>query len=161
VTFDILQVSKTYRIRFSVTAMSTLGKAISIAAQAHEGQRDKAGAPYILHPLRVMMKMTTEEARITAVLHDVVEDTDWTMERLAQEGFHGEILVALDCLTRRDGEEYQAFIKRVQQNPLAVTVKIADLEDNLDGSRMKEVTEADEKRIVKYRNALLMLANPR
>lgn len=141
--------------------MSSLEKAISIAAQAHEGQRDKAGAPYILHPLRVMMNMTTEQARIVAVLHDVIEDTDWTIEGLRQEGFGAEILAAVDCLTRRDGEEYQAFIKRVQQNPLAVTVKIADLEDNLDSSRMKEVTAADEKRLEKYRNALQVLVNPR
>jgi len=93
--------------------MSTLEKAIRIAAQAHEGQRDKAGAPYILHPLRVMMKMATEAEQITAVLHDVVEDTDWTMERLRQEGFLGEILAALDCLTRKNGEEYEKFIEPI------------------------------------------------
>jgi (p)ppGpp synthase/HD superfamily hydrolase len=161
VTFDILQVSKAYLIRFSVTAMSSLEKAISITAQAHAGQRDKAGAPYILHPLRVMLKMTTDQARIVAVLHDLIEDTDWTIERLVREGFHGEILAALDCLTRREGEGYEAFIQRVRLNPLAVTVKIADLEDNMDGSRLKEVTEADEKRISKYKNALQELTNHR
>ena len=139
--------------------MSTLEKAISIAAQAHEGQRDKAGAPYILHPLRVMMKMATEAEQITAVLHDVVEDTDWTMERLRQEGFLGEILAALDCLTRKNGEEYEKFIERVKRNPLAVKVKIADLEDNLDVSRLKEVTDADAKRLEKYQQVLKMLSN--
>ena len=137
--------------------MSSLEKAISIAAQAHDGQRDKAGAPYILHPLRVMMKMATEAERITAVLHDVVEDTDWTMERLQQEGFHGEILAALECLTRQDGEDYGKFIERVKRNPLAVKIKIADLEDNLDVARLKEVTEADTERLEKYRQALQML----
>ena len=137
--------------------MSTLEKAIRIAAQAHEGQRDKAGAPYILHPLRVMMKMATEVEQITAVLHDVVEDTDWTMERLRQEGFLGEILAALDCLTRKNGEEYEKFIERVKRNPLAVKIKIADLEDNLDVSRLKEVTEADAERLEKYKQALQML----
>jgi (p)ppGpp synthase/HD superfamily hydrolase len=141
--------------------MSSLGKAISIAAQAHEGQVDKTGALYILHPLRVMMNMTTEQALIVAVLHDLIEDTDWTIEGLRQEGFGAEILDAVDCLTRRDGEEYQAFIKRVQLNPLAVTVKIADLEDNLDVSRLTEVTEADAKRLEKYRNALQVLVNHR
>ena len=139
--------------------MSTLEKAIRIAAQAHEGQRDKAGAPYILHPLRVMMKMATEAEQITAVLHDVVEDTDWTMEGLQDEGFHGEILAALDCLTRRDSEEYGDFIKRVKLNPLAVKVKIADFEDNMDGSRLKEVTEADATRFEKYKLALRILVN--
>jgi (p)ppGpp synthase/HD superfamily hydrolase len=137
--------------------MSSLGKAISIAAQAHEGQRDKAGAPYILHPLRVMMKMTSEAECITAVLHDVIEDTGWTMERLHQEGFHGEILDALECLTRQDGEEYEKFIERVKRNPLSVKMKIADLEDNLDVSRLKEVTEADAERLEKYKQALQML----
>jgi (p)ppGpp synthase/HD superfamily hydrolase len=139
--------------------MSTLEKAIRIAAQAHEGQRDKAGAPYILHPLRVMMKMATEAEQITAVLHDVVEDTDWTMERLRQEGFLGEILAALDCLTRKNGEEYEKFIERVKRNPLAVKVKIADLEDNLDVLRLKEVTDADAKRLEKYKQALKMLSS--
>jgi hypothetical protein len=139
--------------------MSTLEKAIRIAAQAHDGQRDKAGAPYILHPLRVMMKMATVAEQITAVLHDVVEDTDWTMEQLHQEGFNREILGALDCLSRRDGEEYGDFIKRVKLNPLAVKVKIADLEDNLDVLRLKEVTDADAKRLEKYQQALKMLIN--
>ena len=137
--------------------MSSLGKAIRIAAQAHEGQRDKAGAPYILHPLRVMMKMATETEQITAVLHDVVEDTDWTRERLQQEGFHGEILGALECLTRQDGEDYGKFIERVKRNPLAIKVKIADLEDNLDGSRLNGVTADDAKRLEKYQQALQAL----
>jgi len=137
--------------------MSSLGKAISIAAEAHEGQRDKAGAPYILHPLRVMMKMSTDAERIAAVLHDLVEDTDWSLELLRREGFPAEILTALDCLTKHQGEEYAEFIKRVKPNPLAVKVKIADLEDNLDVSRLKNVTEADAKRIDKYKQAMLML----
>ena len=75
-----------------------------------------------------------------------------------QEGFHGEILAALDCLTRQDGEEYEKFIERVKLNPLAVKVKIADLEDNLDVSRLKDVTEADAKRLEKYKQALQMLS---
>jgi (p)ppGpp synthase/HD superfamily hydrolase len=141
--------------------MSSLGKAISIAAQAHEGQSDKAGAPYILHPLRVMMKMASDAERITAVLHDIIEDTDWSLEHLRREGFHNEILDALDCLTKHDGEEYEEFIKRVKLNPLAVKVKSADLEDNLDVSRLKNITEADRKRLDKYRRALLILSQAR
>lgn len=139
--------------------MSSLEKAISIAAQAHEGQSDKAGAPYILHPLRVMIKMTTEAERITAILHDVIEDSDWTIERLQREGFHAEILYALDCLTKQDAEEYWEFIERVKLNPLAVKVKKADLEDNLDVTRLKNVTESDTKRLKKYKQAMLMLVN--
>jgi (p)ppGpp synthase/HD superfamily hydrolase len=106
-----------------------------------------------------MMKMTTEAERITAVLHDVIEDTDWTIERLRREGFHTEILDALDCLTKEDGEEYREFIERVKLNSLAVKVKMADLEDNLDVARLKNVTEADTKRLEKYKHALLMLIN--
>jgi len=140
-------------------AISSLEKAISIAAQAHEGQSDKAGAPYILHPLRVMMKMSTEAERITAVLHDVIEDTDWTIERLRREGFRAEILDALDCLTKEDGEEYGKFIERVNLNDLAVKVKKADLEDNLNVARLKNVTESDTKRLEKYKQAMLMLVN--
>jgi hypothetical protein len=79
------------------------------------------------------------------------------MERLHQEGFHGEILDALECLTRQDGEEYEKFIERVKRNPLSVKMKIADLEDNLDVSRLKEVTEADAERLEKYKQALQML----
>lgn len=140
--------------------MSTLEKAISIAAQAHAGQADKAGAPYLLHPLRVMMKMTSDEERIAAVLHDLIEDTGWSLERLKEEGFGAGILAALDHLTKRDGEEYGDFIERVKRNPLAVKVKIADLEDNLDASRLKEVTAADAARLEKYRRALPLLAGP-
>ena len=139
--------------------MSSLGKAISIAAQAHEGQRDKAGAPYILHPLRVMLKMKTEDEMIVAVLHDVIEDSDLTIDLLRQEGFASEILAAIVCLTRSDDEEYGKFIERIKRNPLAIKVKIADLEDNLDVSRLKEVTAADAERIEKYKQALQILAN--
>ena len=139
--------------------MSSLGKAISIAAQAHEGQRDKAGAPYILHPLRVMLKMKTEDEMIVAVLHDVIEDSDLTIDLLRQEGFASEILAAIVCLTRSDDEEYGKFIERTKRNPLAIKVKIADLEDNLEVARLKEVTAADAERIEKYRQALQILAN--
>jgi len=133
--------------------MSTLEKAISIATQAHMGQKDKAGAPYILHPLRVMMKMPTENEMITAVLHDVIEDTSCTVEMLRKEGFTNDILEALDCLSRKDSESYKEFIERVKQNPLAIKIKLADLEDNMDENRLGTLTEADTKRLDKYRNA--------
>src|SRR5215510_5701883 len=99
--------------------MSTLERAISIAAQAHQGQKDKAGAPYILHPLRMMMRMESEAAMIAAVLHDVVEDTDVTLVQLREMGFSEEILQAVECLTHRDGESYDAFIERVQTSLIA------------------------------------------
>ena len=130
--------------------MATLGRAIAIAAQAHQTQLDKSGKPYILHPLRMMFKMDSEEERITAILHDVVEDTEWTIEALSAEGFSDAILNAVECLTNREGETYQQFIERVKQNPLAIRVKIADLEDNMDMKRLSQFGEKEAERLRKY-----------
>src|SRR5262245_19981709 len=131
--------------------MATLERAILIAAQAHLGQRDKAGAPYILHPLRLMMRMESEAAMIAAVLHDVVEDSDWTLERLRGEGFSDEVMQAVACLTHRDGETYDEFVERVRANAIACKVKITDLEDNMNVKRIGEMTPKDLARIEKYR----------
>ncbi len=133
--------------------MATLERAIAIALEAHQGQRDKAGAPYVLHPLRVMLRLESEPARIAAVLHDVVEDSPWTLEGLAREGFSPEVLAALECLTKQKGEVYEAFIERVKTNPLAVEVKRADLLDNLDLLRLPELSEKDLTRLAKYHRA--------
>jgi (p)ppGpp synthase/HD superfamily hydrolase len=133
--------------------MATIERAILIAAQAHMGQRDKGGAPYILHPLRMMMRMESEAAMMAAVLHDVVEDSDWTMEQLRGEGFSEEVLLAVDCLTRRGGESYDEFVARAQANPIARRVKIADLEDNMNVKRIGEVTAKDLARIEQYHRA--------
>jgi (p)ppGpp synthase/HD superfamily hydrolase len=132
----------------------TLERAIAIAAVAHEGQVDKAGAPYILHPLRMMLAVTTPEARMAAVLHDVVEDTAVTLADLRREGFPEAVLAAVGVLTKREGEDYEAFIQRVAPNPIAREVKLADLRDNSDLSRITEPTEKDQARIGKYRKAI-------
>lgn len=137
--------------------MSTLDRAIQIAVSAHQGQLDKAGRPYVLHPLRMLFQMRTERERITAVLHDVVEDSDRTLEQLRQEGFAEEILAALDCLTQRESEEYTDYIERVRANPLATAVKIADLHDNLDASRLSELQDRDVARLRKYLRTLALL----
>lgn len=113
--------------------MSTLKRAIEIARQAHAGQVDKGGADYIGHPLRVMERGENEEQKIVGVLHDVVEDYDWTFEMLEEEGFAPAIIEALKCVTKlSEGEDYDDFISRVMTNPLAVKVKLYDIEDNLD-----------------------------
>ena len=136
-----------------------LDKAILIAAQAHVGQKDKVDAPYILHPLRMMLRFRSETEMIVAVLHDVVEDNpDWSLDRLHQEGFSEEIIQAVDHLTRRKDETYKEFAERAQQNPIARQVKIADLEDNMDIKRYKHLTEKDQKRLAKYHAAWLKLA---
>ncbi len=141
--------------------MATLDKAILIAAQAHLGQRDKAGVTYILHPLRMMMRMESEVAMIAAVLHDVVEDSDWTFEQLRGEGFSEEILQAVDCLTHRDSESYDDLISRAKSNAIARQVKIADLEDNMNVKRIGEMTPEDLARIEKYHRAWRILTEER
>lgn len=138
--------------------MSTLSRAIEIARQAHAGQVDKGGADYIGHPLRVMEMGKTEEEKIVGVLHDVVEDSDWTFEMLEAEGFSPEIIESLRCVTKlSDDEDYDKFISRIKQNKLAIKVKLCDLVDNLDSSRLENVTEEDVKRSKKYMRAYKLL----
>lgn len=131
----------------------TIEDAIVLATQSHRGQVDKAGAPYILHPLRVMLRLKGEADRIAAVLHDVIEDTRITEEFLREQGYREEVLRALDALTRREGESYADFIERVAGNPLARRVKLADLADNLDASRLPEITPKDRERLARYQAA--------
>ena len=137
--------------------MATLERAIAIAAKAHEGQVDKAGAPYIFHPIRMMLSVGTAEARIAAVLHDVVEDTPITLQELRAEGFPGAVLEAVELLTKREGEDYEAFIRRVAPNAIAREVKLADLRDNLDLSRIAQPTAKDHQRVEKYQRAVQYL----
>ena len=140
-----------------MTNKATVEDAVSIAARAHGGQKDKAGAPYLLHPLRMMMRMDTEAAMMAAVLHDVVEDTDWTLERLREAGFAGEVLEAVDCLTHREGESYQQFVERVRTNSIARQIKIADLEDNMNVRRMNHIGPKELERLEKYHRAWRVL----
>lgn len=137
--------------------LSHLEKAITIAVTDHRGQRDKAGRPYILHPLRLMQECSTEAEMIVAVLHDVIEDTDVTTDHLEREGFDTEVIQALRCLTKTKGEHYPDFIERVSKNQLARRVKILDLTDNLDASRLTSFTDADGTRLKRYIDALTYL----
>lgn len=140
--------------------MSTLERAIAIASEAHAGQADKAGNPYVLHPLRVMLSVKQPDERIAAVLHDVVEDTPWTLEDLRAEGFSAEVVDAVDALTRRDGEDYIAFVRRARANAIARPVKIADVTDNMDLTRMAQPTARDHERLERYQEALRLLGDP-
>lgn len=134
--------------------MSTLQRAIEIATESHKGQFDKAGRDYIGHPLRVMEMGRTEEEKIVGVLHDVIEDTDWTFEALEAEGFSKYVIDALRCVTKTsENENYNDFIERVKKNPLAVTVKVNDLTDNLDIRRLPYLGDKDVKRLKKYLKA--------
>ncbi|MDR1738099.1 MAG: hypothetical protein LBR66_04670 [Candidatus Symbiothrix sp.] len=134
--------------------MSNLARAMEIAVAAHRGQRDKSGAHYINHPLRVMKRGRTETERICGVLHDLVEDSDWTFERLEAEGFAPEIIDVLRCVTKlSEDEDYDRFIERVAANPVATQVKINDLLDNMDITRLRELSETGFYRLRKYLKA--------
>ncbi len=138
--------------------MSNLNTALIIAAQAHEGQLDKSGEPYILHPLRLMMQMDTDTERMIAVLHDVVEDSEWTLERLRAAGFDEEVVTAVGHLSRQPDETYDDFIRRIQPHPLAVKVKLADLTDNMNVRRLQTITAKDHERLEKYHRAWQVLS---
>lgn len=135
-----------------------LDRAKAIATSAHEGQVDKAGKPYIEHPMRVMNMGKTVEEKIAGVLHDVVEDSDWTFEMLEKEGIPKDVMDALRCVTKlSEDEDYDHFIERVKTNPLALKVKLNDLKDNMDITRLGEVTEKDLARLNKYIRAYRQL----
>jgi (p)ppGpp synthase/HD superfamily hydrolase len=139
--------------------MPTVEDAIKLAIEKHHGQTDKAGEPYILHPLRVMAQMQTEAEQIVAVLHDVVEDSDVTLETLRGMGYSEEVVTAIDHLSRRKNESYEQFIQRIKPHPLAVRVKLADLRDNMDIRRNATLDEKALKRFKRYRNAWFELTN--
>ena len=150
-----------------------LEKAIKIAVEAHTGQVDKGGNPYILHPLRVMLSLDTEAERIVGVLHDVVEDCEgWTWERLREQGCSDEIIEALKSVSKTPEEEkqfkkmddpnekldhYLNFIKRAKFNKIGRNIKAADIKDNLDISRIDDITERDIDRLNRYKAALKLL----
>ena len=130
--------------------MANLEKAIRLAAKAHEGQIDKAGQTYILHPIRVMLAVQSEEERIAAVLHDTVEDTSITFSDLRDAGFSDEIVDAVRALTRLDGESRVDAARRAAANPIARRVKLADVADNMDLSRISKPIERDRARRAEY-----------
>jgi (p)ppGpp synthase/HD superfamily hydrolase len=133
--------------------------ALELAVESHRGQTDKYGQPYILHVLGVAARCRTMEEKTVAFLHDVVEDTDMTLDDLRKRGFSERIVVAVGLLTRHKGETYDAFVERIAPNPLARAVKLADLEDNMDfrtSNRTMKVKDAE--RMEKYRKAWQKIA---
>ncbi len=136
-------------------------KAMNLCYRAHRDQLDKAGVPYVFHPIHLAEQMSDEDTIITALLHDVMEDTGLCLEDLRQEGYPEPVLEALDILTRRETEEYTDYIERVQENPMARIVKLADLRHNSDLSRLPCVTPRDLERAEKYRKAIARLETGR
>lgn len=135
-----------------------LQRACEIAMQAHEGQTDKSGRPYIGHPLRVMAMGCCDEERIVGILHDIVEDSCWTLSQLKDEGFPDYIIEAVDAVTKRSDETYDRYIARVSQNRLAVAVKLNDLTDNMDIRRLPYLSDKDIKRLKRYLKAYKRLS---
>lgn len=130
-------------------------QALAIAKDAHKGQVDKAGMDYIQHPLFVASLVEGELAKTVALLHDVVEDSDWTLRK---EGLPEEVVQAVGIITKKRNENYEEYILRVKQNPLARQVKLADLYHNSDLSRLANVTDRDRKRVAKYQQAIAFLS---
>ena len=133
--------------------MNIIEKSLEIALKAYAGQTDKAGKTYILHPLRLMSKMETDEEMSVALLHDVIEDSDITADDLLADGIPSTVVTAVQCLTKNKGENYEAFIIRVLENKLATKIKKVDIEDNINVLRLNSVGEKDLERIAKYHKA--------
>ena len=129
-------------------------KAYEIAKRAHLGQVDKAGEDYIKHPEKVASFVKTDEEKAVAYLHDIIEDTELTLEDLGEYGFSKEVIEAVDIITKKRGEDYQSYLNSVKKNKLARVVKLADLCHNSDLTRLAKVTEKDIKRKEKYQKAI-------
>lgn len=140
---------------------NVLASAIALAASKHEDQIDKGGKAYILHPIRMMMRLRTndEELMAIAILHDVVEDSDITIGDLIALGYSIRIVAGVDALTRKDDETYDQFIKRCAQNRDAKLVKREDLRDNSDITRLKGLRQKDFERLEKYSRAFIYLSD--
>lgn len=136
-----------------------LDKAANICVSKHAGQRDKMGCAYFQHPMRVAMRCATDEEKMTALLHDTIEDTDVTPEYLLEEGFPETVVEAILSVTKRPGENYEDFVARAKQNPIGRVVKLHDLQDNLDVMRLDEVTAEMAVRFTKYLKAVRFLTS--
>lgn len=133
--------------------------ALELAVEKHKNQTDKAGNPYILHPLHVMENVNSKEGKIVAILHDIIEDTDITEDYLLKIGLSKRIVDAVIALTRSEDIDYQEYIKNLGSNPLAKEVKLADLEHNMDLKRLPTLEEKDLERNRKYQIAYHYLIN--
>ncbi len=133
-----------------------LETALKLAVEAHYGQRDKGGRPYIFHPLRVAAGCSGK-AKVAALLHDTVEDTSVTFEQLAELGIDGEILAAVKLLTHDKRVPYLDYVRKIRENPIAREVKLSDLRDNMDISRLGSLTDEDLERLRKYHEAYTIL----
>lgn len=138
--------------------MNLYDKALDIATKAHADQVDKAGVSYIHHPIHVASMVSGEKAKVVALLHDVIEDSSYTLDDLRKNGMDEEIIEAVSILTKPKNKSYDEYLKKVKENQLAREVKLADLQHNSDLTRLSKVCEADLKRVEKYKNAIVFLS---
>jgi len=132
-------------------------KAMKLCYEAHKGQVDKTGVPYVFHPFHVAEQMTSEASTIVALLHDVVEDTDYTLDDIAAAGFGKEIVEAVALMTHEDDVPYLDYVAKLKDNPIAREVKLADLAHNSDRSRLGEIDDETKQRLEKYEKAKAIL----
>ena len=132
-------------------------KALKLCFEAHKDQTDKSGMPYVFHPFHLAEQMKDEDTTIVALLHDVVEDTDVTIDDLKKMGFNDNVIDAIILMTHQSDVEYMDYIAKIKENPVAKAVKLADLKHNSDVSRLDSVTEWDKKRAAKYKKAIRLL----
>ena len=133
-------------------------KALKLCFEAHKDQTDKTGLPYVFHPFHLAEQMTDEYTTVTALLHYVVEDTDYTLNDLQEMGYPDEVIQALSLLTHDDGSEYMDYVKRLKNNSIARAVKLADLKHNSDLSRYDTIDNQAIKRTAKYQQAIEILS---
>ncbi|MBR6039250.1 MAG: bifunctional (p)ppGpp synthetase/guanosine-3',5'-bis(diphosphate) 3'-pyrophosphohydrolase [Clostridia bacterium] len=134
-------------------------KALRLCFEAHKNQVDKSGLPYVFHPFHVAEQMTTEETTAVALLHDVIEDTDYTLADIAAMGFPQSVTDALKLLTHDERVPYMTYVAAIKQNPIARAVKLADLRHNSDLSRLDHIDAAALERVQKYRSAIRLLTS--
>ena len=132
-------------------------KALILCFEAHKEQSDKSGMPYVFHPFHLAEQMQDEESTIVALLHDVIEDTEYTLDDLRKMGFNDSVLAAINLMTHEDGVPYMDYVEKIKANPIAKTVKLADLRHNSDMTRLDVVTPRDQERAEKYLAAINLL----
>lgn len=132
-------------------------RALNLCFEAHKEQRDKSGMPYVFHPFHLAEQMRDEDTTIVALLHDVIEDTSYTIADLAEMGFHERVCAAIELMTHDPQIPYPVYIERIKANPIAKAVKLADLRHNSDMSRLDVITSKDAERVKKYFMAIEML----
>jgi len=132
-------------------------KALKLCFEAHKAQLDKSGMPYVFHPFHLAEQMKDETTTVVALLHDVIEDTDYTFNDLIAMGFDGAIIDAIELMTHEEGVPYMDYVEKIKPNPIARVVKLADLRHNSDLSRLDAPTEKDKMRVEKYRKAIVLL----